>query len=85
MAQLLNSCYIELVRKDIKLLSETAVILYIAASSKGVEGRHMKFTLSVDIWPTDDFNEKVKVAFLQQRQDWEAPHIKNLKPVIQEH
>ena len=32
----------------------------------------------------DDFNAKVKVAILQQRQDWEPPQIKDLKLVIPE-
>ena len=30
----------------------------------------------------DDFNVKIKVAILQQRQDWEPPQIKNLRLVI---
>ena len=32
----------------------------------------------------DDFNAKIKVAILQQRQDWEPPHIKGLRLVIPE-
>ena len=30
----------------------------------------------------DDLNAKIKVAILQQRQDWEPPQIKNLKRFI---
>ena len=30
----------------------------------------------------DDFNAKIKVAILKQRQDWEPPQIKDLRLVI---
>ena len=33
----------------------------------------------------DAFNAKVKVAVLQQRQNWEVPQIKDLKQLIPEH
>ena len=32
----------------------------------------------------DDFNAKIKIAILQQRQDWEPPQIKDLKLVTPE-
>ena len=32
----------------------------------------------------DDFNTKIKVAILQQRQEWEPPQIKDLRLVIPE-
>ena len=36
-------------------------------------------------YTNDDFNTKVKVVVLQQRQNWEAPQIKELKLIIPEH
>ena len=33
----------------------------------------------------DNFNAKIKVAILQQRQDWEPPQIKDLKLVTPKH
>ena len=32
----------------------------------------------------DDFNAKIKIAILQQRQDWDPPQIKDLKLVTPE-
>ena len=61
------------------LLSDAAVILH-----KAVQDRHLKFTLSAGAYAIDDFNVKVKVAVLQQRQNWEAPQIIDLKLVTLE-
>ena len=68
---------IELVRRDIILLSDTQVILYKEGLPTGLEKRHIKFTLSTGTYSTDDFNTKIKVPVLKQRQDWEAPQIKD--------
>ena len=63
-----NSCQLGLAKKYI-LLSDTAVILYRAGSPTAVEDRHIEFTLSTSTYSIDDFNAKVKVAVLQQRQN----------------
>ena len=47
--------------------------------------RFIKFSLSVGTYSIDDFNAKIKVAVLQQRQDWVPPQIKDLRLVIPEH
>ena len=60
-------------RKHIILLSNIAVILCRAGSCTCVEDRHIKLTLSSGTYSIYDFNAKVKVAVLQERQDWEAP------------
>ena len=81
-----NSCQIELAQKDIILLSSVSVIFYKAGARTGVENnRFIKFSLSAGTYSIDDFNAKIKVAVLQERQDWEPPQIKDLKLVIPEH
>ena len=81
-----NSCHIGLAQKDIILLSSVSVIFYKAGARTGVENnRFIKFSLSAGTYSIDDFNAKIKVAVLQERQDWEPPQIKDLKLVIPEH
>ena len=81
-----NSCQIGLAQKDIILLSSVSVIFYKAGARTGVENnRFIKFSLSAGTYSIDDFNAKIKVAVLQERQDWEPPQIKDLKLVIPEH
>ena len=81
-----NSCQIELTQKDIILLSSVFVIFYEAGACTDVENnRFIKFSLSAGTYSIDDFNAKIRVAVLQERQDWVAPHIKDLKLVIPEH
>ena len=81
-----NNCQIELARKDIILLSNVSVIFYKAGARTGVENnRFIKFSLSAGTYSINDFNAKIKVAVLQERQDWEPPQIKDLKLVIPEH
>ena len=41
----------------------------------------MSFNLLVGTYSIDDFNARIKIAILQQRQDWEPPQIKDLKLV----
>ena len=43
------------------------------------------FNLSAGTYSIDDFNAKIKVAILQQRQYWEPPQIKDLKLAIPGH
>ena len=66
-----NSCQIELAQKDIILLSSVSVIVYKASRRTGVENtKFISFNLSAGTYSIDDFNAKIKVAILQQRQDW---------------
>ena len=68
------------------LLSSISVIFNKTGSHTGVENnRFIKFSLSAGTYSIDDFNAKIKVAVLQERQDWEPPQIKDLKLVIPEH
>ena len=66
-----NGCQIGLAQKDIILLSNISKLI--------------KFSLSVGTYSIDDFNAKIKVAVLQERQDWVPPQIKDLRLVIPEH
>ena len=80
-----NSCQIELAQKDIILLSEVSVVVYKAGKRTGAENtKFIHFNLSVGTYSIDDFNAKIKVAVLQQRQDWEPPQIRDLKLAIPE-
>ena len=64
-----NSCQIELAQKDIILLSEVSIIVYKAGKCAGVENtKFISFSLSAGTYSIDDFNVKIKVAILQQRQ-----------------
>ena len=64
-----NSCEIELAQKDIILLSEVSIIVYKAGKCTGVENtKFISFSLSAGTYSIDDFNVKIKVAILQQRQ-----------------
>ena len=81
-----NSCPIELAQKDIILLPSVSVIFYKSGARTSVENNmFIKFSISAGTYSIDDFNAKIKVAVLQERQDWEPPQIKDLKLVIPEH
>ena len=61
-------------------------MFYKAGSCTSVENnRFIKFGLSAGTCSVDDFNVKIRVAVLQERQDWELPPIEVLKLVIPEH
>ena len=79
-----NSCQIELAQKYVNLLSRVAVIFCKTGSHSSVE-KFIKFSHSGSIYSIDDFNAKIKVAVLQERQDWEPSQIKDLKLVIPNH
>ena len=80
-----NSCQIELTQKDIILLSEVSIVIYKAGKRTGVENdKFIHFNHSASTHSIDDFNAKIKVAILHQRQDWEPPQIKDLRLVIPE-
>ena len=66
-----KSCQIELPQKDIILLSKVSIMFYKAGKRTGVEyTKFINFNLLTGTYSIDDFNAKVKVAILQQRQDW---------------
>ena len=60
-------------------------MIYKAGKRTGVENdKFIHFNHSAGTHSIDDFNAKIKVAILQQRQDWEPPQIKDLRLVIPE-
>ena len=65
----IKSFQMKLAQKDIILLSKFSIAVF----------NYLAGTYSID-----DFNAKIKMAFLQQRQDWEPPQIKDLKLVMAE-
>ena len=78
-----NSCQIGLAQKDIILMSKVSIIVYKAGKRTGVENtKFISFNLLAGTYSIDDFNAKIKVAILKQRQDWEPPQIKDLRLVI---
>ena len=81
----INGSPIGLAQKYIILLSEVSIIVYKAGKRTGAENTEfIHFKLSEGTYFNDDFNAKIKVAILQQRQDWETPQIKDLRLVIPE-
>ena len=57
--------------------------LHKADKRTGVENTNfISFSLSAGTYSIDNFNAKIKVVILQQRQDWKPPQIKDLKLVI---
>ena len=70
-----NGCQFKLAQKDIILLSKVSKIVCKAGRRTSLE--NTKFINSIY-----DFNAKIKVVILQQRQDWEPPQIKDLRLVI---
>ena len=83
-----NSCQIELFKKDKILLEDNKLFKYSysKASSSGVFNLddYIQLTLSSGTYSIGDFNKKIKAAVLQQKQNWNAPHIKDLKLVVPE-
>ena len=53
-----NTCQIEVARKNMILLSEVALILDKAGLHPGVQGIYIKFTLSAVTFSIDDFKAK---------------------------
>ena len=75
----------ELTQKDIILLSKVSITVYEAGKRTGVENTKLiSFNLSAGTYSIDDFNAKIKVAILQQKQDCEPPNIKDLRLMIPE-
>ena len=81
-----NSWQIEFLQKNIIILSNISIIVYRASKSTDVENnKFISFNPSAGTYSIDDFNTKIRVAILQQRQDWEPRQIKDLRLVIPEH
>ena len=79
----IHSCQVGLAQKDIILLSKASLIVYKAGKQAGVTNTEfIKFTLSEGTYSIDDFNAKVNISILQQKQGWESPQIKDLSLVI---
>ena len=75
-----SSCQIELVQKDIILLSNPPII---TGTTHGVENRNLTYSsIPAGTYSSDDFNTRIKEFVLQQRKDWRPPQIKDLKLVI---
>ena len=78
-----HSCHVGVAQKDIILLSKASLIVYKAGKKTGATNTEfIKFTLSEGTYSIDDFNAKIKIAILQEKQGWESPHIKDLNLVI---
>ena len=78
----INGCQVGISQKDIILLSKASLIVYKAGKQAGVTNTEfIKFTLSEGTYSIDDFNAKIKISILQQRQGWEPPQIKDFKLV----
>ena len=84
----INNCQIELFKKDKILLEGNKLFKYLnlKASSSGIFNLddYIQFTLSSSTYLIDDFNKKIKAAVLQPKQNWDVPHIKNLKLAVPE-
>ena len=80
-----NGCQVGLAQKNIILLSKISLIVCKAGKRTGVANTEfIKFTLSDGAYSIGDFNAKIKIAILQQRQDWEPPQIKDSELAIPE-
>ena len=78
----IHSRQVGLTQKDIFLLSKPSLLVYKAGKMTGVTNpEFIKFTLSEGTYSIDDFNAKIKISILQQRQGWESPQIKDLNLV----
>ena len=81
-----NDCQIGLFKKDKILLEDNLLTKYSKSSPSGTFGLddYIVLTLSSATYSIDDFNPKIKAAVLRQKQNWNAPQIKNLKLVVPE-
>ena len=58
-------------------------MIYQAGKRTNVEiTKFIHFNPSTGTYSNDPFNAKIKMAILQERQDWKSPQIKDLKLVI---
>ena len=70
-----NTLETELARKDLTLLSGVAPILHKVGLKIGIQDIHIKYIPYPGAYSIYGFKAKVKVAVLQQRQDWNLPEI----------
>ena len=81
-----NSCQTRLFKKDKIPLKDNKLFKYSysKASSSGVFklDDYIEFTLSSGTYSIDVFNKETRAAVLQQKQNWNSPHIKNLQLVV---
>ena len=81
----INIFQIEVTQEYIILLSKVFIVIYRAGKCTDVENtKFIHLNLSARTYSIDDFNAKVKIAMLQQRQGWEPPQIKDVRLVIPE-
>ena len=84
----INNCQIGLFKKDKILLEDNKLFKYSysKASSSGVFklDDYIEFTLSSGTYSIDEFNKEIRAAVLQEKQNWNALHIKKLKLVVPE-
>ena len=84
----IKGCQIGLFKKDKILLEDNKLLKYSYSKASLSDvfklDDYIQFTLSSGTYSIDDFNEKIKAEFLQQKQNWDAPHIKNLRLVVPE-
>ena len=66
------NCYrqVKLAEKDITLLAGAVLILCGVSLPTGKNFISLQFTLSSGTYSINDFNPRINVAVLQQRQDW---------------
>ena len=65
----IHSCHVGFAQKDIILLSKASLLVYKAGKQTGVTNTEfIKLTLSEGTYSIDDFNEKIKISILLQRQ-----------------
>ena len=63
-----NSCQVELLQKDIILLSEVSIVVYKTGKRTDVVNtKFISFNISAGTYSIDDFNAKIKLAILQKR------------------
>ena len=68
---------------DVISLSKASIIVYKANKRISIENTDfISLNLSASTYSINDFNAKIKIAILQQRQDWEPTQIKDLRLVI---
>ena len=78
MAQLLF-IVVKLVLHKKTSLKASSIVYKAGKQSRVTNTEFIKFTLSEGTYSIDNFNAKIKVLILQQRQGWEPPQIKYLK------
>ena len=81
-----NSCQIGLFKKGKILLEGNKLFKYSysKASSSGIYNLDDYIQFHQALIRKMILIKKIKVAVLQQKQNWKAPHIKNLKPAVPE-